>query len=506
MSARILAAALLALLTFPAAAGAVDSSDNAKVLHVLNRLGYGPAPGDIERVRRIGIESYIETQLHPERIPLPPALRAELDALDTLRLDPVELFREYGPPLRRRGTKPDPATIKAARLRARVIVQQAVQARLLRAIESPRQLEEVMVDFWFNHFNVYAGKGLDHLWVGAYEREAIRPYVLGRFRDLLGASARHPAMLFYLDNWQNTAPDSAEARGKHRGLNENYARELMELHTLGVDGGYTQDDVIAGARIFTGWTLAGPRRGGRGGFRFDAARHDFSSKIFLGQTITSAGEAQGEQALDILARSPATARHISFELAQYFVADDPPPALVERLTQRFRQTDGDIRAVLAALFADPAFWDPQYRANKYKTPYQYVVSAVRAAGVHVHNPLPLAGWLWQQGMPLYGCPTPNGYKNAGAAWLNPDAMTRRINFATALASGRLPLTQPRPDPAAAVQPVMFQRSTNPAPLDWKQLAHTLGGHFGSNTRAAIDAAPPRLRAALILGSREVMRR
>ena len=479
-----------------------DAVDKTTALHVLNRLGYGPSPGDLERVRRIGIEDYIQQQLHPETNPLPQPLQTKLDALDTLQLDPVQLFAEYGPPPAPRGTKRDPAAIKAARERARIIVRQAVEARLLRAIESPRQLEEVMVDFWFNHFNVYAAKGLDHLWIGAYEREAIRPYVFGRFRDLLGATARHPAMLFYLDNWQNSAPGG---RGKRRGLNENYARELLELHTLGVDGGYTQDDVIAAARVFTGWTLGGPRRGGRGGFRFDAARHDFGNKVFLGQTIEGAGTAEGEQLLDILARHPATARHISFELAQYFVADNPPPALIDRLARRYLQTDGDIRAVLATLFADPAFWDPLNRANKFKTPYQYLVSAVRAVGETVNEPRLLAGWLMQQGMPLYGCLTPNGYKNTEAAWLNPDAMTRRINLATALANGRL-LRAP-PQVAMVAHTVALQTdATTPVPLDEKVLARTLGDQFSANTRAAIDAAPKRLRAALILGSPEFMRR
>lgn len=501
MRSRFLLLTVLLASTLPATHAAETVKIEA-ALHVLNRLGYGPAPGDLEYVQRVGIESYILQQLHPERIALPETLRAKLDALETLPLDPLQLFIQYGPPLARRGVKPDPAAIKAARERARIIVRQAVETRLLRAIDSPRQLEEVMVDFWFNHFNVYAAKGLDHLWIGAYEREAIRPYVFGRFRDLLGATARHPAMLFYLDNWQNSAPGG---RGKRRGLNENYARELLELHTLGVDGGYTQDDVIAAARVFTGWTLGGPRRGGRGGFHFDAARHDFGNKVFLGQTIEGAGRAEGEQVLDILARHPATARHISFKLAQYFVADDPPPALIDRLARRYQETDGDIRAVLATLFADPAFWDPHNRANKFKTPYQYLVSAVRAVGGSANDPRVLAGWLMQQGMPLYGCLTPNGYKNTEAAWLNPDAMTRRINLATALASGRL--LQAPPQAAMVSHTVALQTdATAPVPLDEKVLARALGDHFSANTRATIDTAPQHLRAALILGSPEFMRR
>ncbi|MFL6653889.1 MAG: DUF1800 domain-containing protein [Sulfurifustis sp.] len=496
----------LSLLVFVApVVRAASTEEAAKTLHVLNRLAYGPRPGDIERVEQMGIAAYIDEQLHPERIPLPVQLQKKLDAFGTLRLNPVELFREYGPPRAVRGAKPDPEAVKAARERARIIVREASQARLIRAAESPRQLEEVMVDFWVNHFNVFAAKGLDHLWVGAYEREAIRPHALGRFRDLLGATARHPAMLFYLDNWQNTAPESRGRRGRFQGLNENYARELLELHTLGVDGGYTQDDIIAVARVFTGWGLGGPRvRGNRGGFYFDAKRHDYADKVVLGQTIKGAGEPEGEQVLDLLARHSATARHVSFQLAQYFVADDPPPALVERLARRFTETDGDIRAVLAQLFAAPEFWDPRYRANKFKTPYQYAVSTVRAAGVDLENPLPLAGWLNQQGMALYGCQTPNGYKNTQDAWLNPDAMMRRINVAAALASGRLPLAQSvggdSPSMSGASDPAL------PAPLDWKELSRTLGASFSPQTRSAIDDAPERMRAALILGSPELMRR
>ena len=493
------------LTTSPATAAVIP--DDLKALHVLNRLTYGPAPGDVQKVQAMGVEKFIQMQLAPESIPLPAKLRQQLDTLDTLRMDPTELFREYGPPRAQRGQKPAPEEIKAARRRARVILEQAVQARLWRATESPRQLQEVMVDFWYNHFNVYAAKGLDHLWAGAYEEQAIRPYALGRFRDLLGATAHHPAMLFYLDNWQNTAPDSPGARGRFEGINENYARELMELHTLGVNGGYTQADVIALAHIFTGWGLGRPRDGGRGGFYFDPRRHDFSDKTFLGRTIKGSGEAEGEQALDILARAPATARHISYELAQYFVADDPPPALVERLSERFLATGGDIRAVLDTLFHSPEFWDRKYVGNKFKTPYQYVVSAVRAADIDVVNVRPLYGMLIQLGMPLYACLTPDGYKNTRAAWLNPDAMTRRISFATTLASGRLPLEQPAIEPGLRRRAMQGMSPNTPAvvdPVNIVALSATLDNHFSAQTRSAIEDAPIPLRAALILGSPEFM--
>ena len=494
-------------------------------IHVLNRLAFGPGPGDLERVKEIGVERYIQQQLHPESIPVPPALQSQLDALDTLRMTPVALFMAYRP--FQPGQKPDPEQAKAARQRARIVMQQAAAARLARAIEDPRQLQQVMVDFWFNHFNVFAGKGLDYLWTGAFEQEAIRPYAMGRFRDLLGATAAHPAMLFYLDNWLNTGPGTPGARGKFEGLNENYARELMELHTLGVNGGYTQHDVIELARIFTGWGLVnrgGARRsglwrwlrrtGGEGtgtgsGFYFDPARHDFGSKVFLGHTIEGSGMGEGQQALDILARSPATANHIAYELAQYFVADDPPPALVRRLSATFVETDGDIRAVLDALFHSPEFWDRKYYANRFKTPYQFVVSAVRAVGVSPRNFRPLLGTMAQLGEPLYGCQTPDGYKFTQAAWLNPDAMMRRLSFATALGNGRLPLATPPPadEPeGGAVTPAAMPPPRGPAmnPPDPYELAATVGNSFTHQTAATVRESQPQLRAALILGSPEFM--
>ena len=357
-----------------------------------------------------------------------------------------------------------------------------------------------MVDFWYNHFNVFAGKGLDRVLVGSYEdRPQFGPYALGRFRDLLGATAKHPAMLYYLDNWQNTAPNSPAARGRQSGLNENYARELMELHTLGVDGGYTQQDVISLAKVLTGWGLrrAGQGAGDKTGFYFDPKRHDSSDKVFLGQTIKGGGIEEGEQALDILAKHPATAKHISYQLAQYFVADRPPQALVDRLSQRYLATDGNIREVLNTLFHSPEFWDTQSFNAKFKTPYQYVVSAVRATGMEI-KPQAIATTLQQLGMPLYGCPTPDGYKNTEAAWLNPDAMTRRVSFATAIASGKMP-----GGGGAGGKGVALSAST---PADAVQLVKTLGDRFSEQTRQTIAANPPQLRAALILGSPEFMRR
>jgi uncharacterized protein (DUF1800 family) len=353
---------------------------------------------------------------------------------------------------------------------------------------------------------------------GHYAVHVIRAHALGRYEDLLLASARHPAMLFYLDNWQNTAPNTPGARGKEQGLNENYAREIMELHTLGVEGGYSQDDVIALARIFTGWGLPEGLRltqGRNNGFYFDARRHDAGTKLFLGHTIRSAGIAEGEQAMDILARSPATARHLSFELAQYFVADQPDPALIDALTQRYLETDGDIREVLRTLFKSPQFWSPSGFSQKFKTPYEYLVSSVRAAGLSVTDVRPLEGQLNQLGMPLYGYQTPDGYKNTRDAWLNADAMNRRLNFATALGAGRSRVGEPagsaatRLEPGQNTPPVLgfaMAADTMPQPLDANKLMATLGHQFSAKTTQAVAAAAPPLKASLILGSPEFMNR
>jgi uncharacterized protein (DUF1800 family) len=497
-------------------ASSLPSDNKSRAVHVLGRLSYGPRPGDIDKVLAAGLDRYVEQQLSPNTITLSQSLQQQLAQLNTLRADPVELFLEYGP-MNRRGRLPSPDEIKAARERSRVIMVQAVQARFLRAIESPHQLEEMLVDFWYNHFNVFAGKGLDHLWAASYEEQAIRPHVLGRFRNLLEATARHPAMLFYLDNWQNTAPDSPGARGKFNGLNENYARELLELHTLGVDGGYTQNDVIALARILTGWGL---RRGGgngrrnqgdRSGFYFDVNRHDFGDKVLLGHAIRGRGLAEVEEALDILAAHPSTARHISYQLAQFFVADDPNPELVKQLAAGFIQTRGDIRAVLRILFRSPAFWDDKNAGNKFKTPFQYVVSSVRAADVAVRNVLPLFGSMRQLGQPLYGCQTPDGYKNTQTTWLNPDAMMRRISFATALGSGRLPLDQSMAlgnfdRPARSALGAKWKALANATPVDATRLVSTLDGLLRDKTMKVATEAPVFLKAGLILGSPEFMYR
>jgi uncharacterized protein (DUF1800 family) len=486
----------------PADAG--ERASDRQVLHILNRLGFGPTAAEVQHVKQIGIDRHIAEQLDPQSIPEPAELTEKLAALETLKLDPVQLFAEYGPLRPKDGVKPSREEQKARRQRAHLILEQAQEARIWRALYSRRQLQEVMTDFWYNHFNVFAGKGLDHLWIGAYEQGAIRPYALGKFHDLLGAVAHHPAMLFYLDNAQNAAAGSKGPNGREAGLNENYARELMELHTLGVDGGYTQDDVVALARILTGWSLvrpiALPEKGL--GFAFYPARHDQSGKHFLGQDIAANGEAEGEQALDMLAKSPATARHIAFQLAQYFVADQPPQALVDRLAAGYAETDGDIREVLKTLFASREFRDGI--GAKYKTPYHFVLSAARAAGAPADNPKPLLAAMARLGQPLYGCQTPDGYRNTEDAWLSPDASILRVNFATALAGGRLPLAAA---PAGSEEtPVVKASATSDQGIDAAALEKLLGPVLTPRTRAALAAAPPELRPALVLGSPDFMRR
>ncbi|BAY22978.1 hypothetical protein NIES2100_27420 [Calothrix sp. NIES-2100] len=497
---------LLILLVGVTPSNAASQSVDPKVLHLINRLSFGPRPGDVQRVESIGVDRYIKEQLSPDTIPESASLKSQLAQMETLSMKPMELLA-YGSV----GQKLSREEKRAADRKLQAILQQTTQARLLRATNSPRQLQEVMVDFWYNHFNVDAGKGRDRYWVGAYEQQAIRPLALGRFRDLLGATAHHPAMLYYLDNWQNTAPSNPKARRKTQGLNENYARELMELHTLGVDGGYTQQDVIALAKIFTGWGITSLKQPNinSDGFYFNPKRHDPSDKVFLGTTIKGGGEDEGEQALDILARSPATARHISYKLAQYFVSDRPPTALVNRLAQRYLATDGNIQAVLDTLFHSSEFWNTKNFNAKFKTPYQYAISTVRATGMEVKNTKPIVSFLQQSGMPVYGCPTPDGYKNTEEAWLNSDAMTRRLNFATAIAGGRLPLSSlPAPMNQANNVPKATQSAVKvrPSPIDSLQLTNTLGNSLSSKTQSAIASSPPQLHAALILGSPEFMRR
>ncbi len=348
------------------------------------------------------------------------------------------------------------------------------QGKLLRAIYSERQLQEVMTDFWFNHFNVFLGKGADRYLVTSYERDVIRPHALGKFKDLLLATAQSPAMLFYLDNWMSVGPDSdfalygpakprqipprtrmwggwgrmpmprppmppaqqANRQRKRTGINENYARELMELHTLGVNGGYTQQDVAEVARVFTGWTIKDPRKGGE--FAFNERRHEPGDKRVLGHRIKQHGEDEGRQVLDLLAHQAATAHFICTKLAQRFVSDQPPDSLVDRMDQTFLHQDGDIREVLRTMFHSPEFWSADAYRVKVKTPLEFVASTVRASGTDVANAAPLVQVLNKMGMPLYGAQPPTGYSSLADAWVNSAALLDRMNFALGLAANKIP--------------------------------------------------------------------
>ena len=335
-----------------------------------------------------------------------------------------------------------------------VVTSELAQAKILRAIYSQRQFEEVMTDFWINHFNVFMDKGLDRLMITSYERDVIRPHALGRFEDLLVATAKSPAMLFYLDNWLSVGPNSAQALGipprgqgpyggrprpnqgkRPSGLNENYGRELLELHTLSVNGGYSQHDVTEVAKVFTGWTIDKPAFGG--GFKFEPRMHEPGPKLFLGHKIKDNGEREGLDVLHRLATSPRTAHFISLKLAQRFVSDDPPPALVDRMSKTFLKKKGDIREVLLTLFHSPEFWDDASYRAKVKTPFEFVASAVRATGAEVDDALPLTRQLNNMGMPLYGAQPPTGYSMKAETWVSSSALLNRMNFSLALMNGRI---------------------------------------------------------------------
>lgn len=446
----LLLAALAATASLDGAADAVPT-DREAIAHALNRLAFGPRPGDLARVSETGLARWIEQQLHPAGIP-DRRVEQRLAALDTMAFDSTTLAREVFLPARQarraaqRAATPDagesmtPATRPipvgdAIRNERRVFVELG-EAKLLRAVYSERQLEEVLVDFWFNHFNVFARKAHTGIYIGEYEREAIRPHVLGRFRTLLGATAKSPAMLVYLDNWQSAAPGTP-ARGQRapRGLNENYARELLELHTLGVDGGYTQDDIVNIARAFTGWTVGRP---GEAGFRFAPFMHDRHAKTVLGHAIPAGGGIDdGETVLDMLARHPSTARHVAFKLAQRFVSDTPPEALVARAAEAFRRSDGNLREVVRVVVTSPEFFAPEHRLAKVKTPFELVASALRAADAEIRSSPALLRALADMGMPLYLCQPPTGYDETAAAWVSSGALVSRINFAVELSAGRL---------------------------------------------------------------------
>jgi uncharacterized protein (DUF1800 family) len=649
---------------------ATTAADKQKqALHALDRLTFGPRPGDVQTVVAMGVDKWIDLQLHPDKID-DSAMQARLTNYRTLQMSSAEMLLQFPPnpmvkavmdgklamprdPYRhavyvaaidrinqqqqqkqneanaaaasattpaantpaiqpadlaqRRQDKREAHTVvddlillpPATRMQrilalpvgqqrdltqglsfekrqalfagfspeqretvlalnnpVGVINNEVQAAKLLRAVYSDRQLDEVLTDFWFNHFNIFIGKGADRYLVTAYERDVIRPHVLGKFSDLLIATAKSPAMLFYLDNWQSDGPDSDAALGvparaqkagmsapsrrgvmyplphpqpppansqnnqqkRRNGLNENYARELMELHTLGVNGGYNQQDVTQVARVFTGWTIEEPRQGG--GFVYRPRLHEPGEKTVLGHKIKEDGENEGIQVLELLAHQPATARFISTELAQRFVSDDPPPSLITAMSKTFLKTDGDIRAVLETMFTSPEFWAPESYRARVKTPVEFVVSSLRATQADIADPQPLLGVLNKMGMPLYGMQPPTGYSTKADVWVNSAALLDRMNFGLTLATNRLPGTTFNLAPLLDGEPVA---GADPYQTQLKLEQTLVAGDISKQTHETIeerivgpqampqfaDASHPanvNVIAGLLLGSPEFQRK
>jgi uncharacterized protein (DUF1800 family) len=436
-----------------------DPEEAARAVHLLERATFGPRPADLAEVLRLGRERWLDRQLHPQGID-DSALEARLAPFPVTAMTVAELYERFPPPaLAKRAAAAGGDTAMTAPRRAagaamgpQRMVAEMGAAKLVRAAYSERQLEEVMTDFWFNHFNVFAGKRPVAWLVSDYERTAIRPHVFGKFEDLLVATATHPAMLLYLDNAQSVAIDSTLVRrlaaragqparaARMRGLNENYARELLELHTLGVDAGYTQQDVREVARVLTGWSLGGQVRNDPAGasFAFRPALHDRGAKSALGMTFPAGGgEEEGRRLLTFLAHQPATAHHIATQLVEHFVSDRPDPQLVDRLAKVFLDSGGDLRAVTRALFTSDAFYAPQNRAAKLKTPFQLVASALRATTTRLGPTPVLLQTLKELGQVPYAESAPTGYPSLSPEWTSSGAMLSRMNFGLTLASGQL---------------------------------------------------------------------
>jgi uncharacterized protein (DUF1800 family) len=564
-------------------------TEDQKILHVLNRLGFGARFGDVEKVKSAGLQKYIEQQLNPATIN-DAALEAKLKRFEILEMSTAQIFAKYPnanallrqleggrrnaqnqaqnnqmpnaveqPP-----TEMTEADRKARQEKLRAlyeqydlrpanqIMQQQLSARVLRGVYSERQLQEVMTDFWANHFNVFAGKAAVRWYIPSYERDVIRKNALGNFKDLLTGTAQHPAMLFYLDNFQSQSPnaqagnnrgngvlqravengqlnerqrerlrerglsdaeiDQRFARAKQmannrrqRGINENYARELMELHTLGVEGGYTQKDIVEVAKAFTGWTIADPRGYRRsaanmindreskaldrlqkmagvpddiesGEFYFNQNWHEKGEKNILGQKINEGGMKDGLKVIDILVKHPSTAKFIARKLAVKFVSDKPGEALVTRVAQAFQKSEGDIKTTLRALFNDPEFFAPENYRAKIKTPFELAISALRAVGADTNSSPALLALINKMGEIPYGYQAPTGYPDTAEDWVNTGALLERMNFAVALVSNRIPQTR--------VDLKKFEAKTKPEILD-KALAEILDGEVSQTTKTML---------------------
>ena len=578
-------------------------TEQQKVLHLLDRITFGARPGEVERINKIGWEKYVEEQMQPEKIS-DEIVAQKLQPLATLKMSDEQIVKTYDPPqdvikeLRDRfqpkniaqeaGSEPTangemkvekPKTVNADFMtdpnkrreyakalidlgyRPRQEVINELQAsKLIRAVSSERQMQEVLTDFWFNHFNVFANKGADRYLITNYENQVIRPNVFGKFEDLLLATAKSPAMLFYLDNWLSTAPDAKipdlqkfrqmrqermnnpnpsnnpkremrqmerlqqrqmtdpkmqekmaqqQAQGKRRrGINENYAREIMELHTLGVDGGYTQKDVQEIARCLTGWTLKQPRNGG--GFNYAPIMHDNGEKVVLGQKISAGGGQQdGEKVIKLLAHHPSTAKFISTKLARKFVSDNPPASLIEKMSQTFLKKDGDLREVYKTMLTSNEFWAAESYRAKIKTPFEMTVSAVRALGAETNGSPQFHKWIQQMGEGLFLAQPPTGYADTAETWVNTGALLERMNFALALSGNKIFGTTVNFAPEL--------KSSKPNEVADYFIKTILHGNISAQTRATLDKTltDPQIAnngktdvskiAGLILGSPEFQR-
>lgn len=575
---KITALILLILLTQPIVFAQKQRAltEDQRILHVLNRLGFGARPGDVERVKAMGLDNYINQQLNPQKIS-DSAAENRLAELTTLNMSTADLYGKFPQPgqllrqLQARGMLPADSEMKPdeakknnqtqppgnpqdnAKNREAIqqyyrenglqrperIIVELQASRILRAVYSERQLQEVMVDFWTNHFNVFANKGADRWLLTSYDRDTIRPYAMAKFSQLLEATAQSPAMLFYLDNFQSVSPDANNNRRpgifrpqqpqqqQRRGINENYARELMELHTLGVDGGYTQKDVTEVARCFTGWTIFQPRGGAAalanamprdnerrnnarfrdamertaGTFFFNQRAHDDGEKLVLGHKIPSGGGMKdGLMVLDILAHHPSTAKFIATKLVRHFVSDNPPPALVDRVAATYQKSDGDIREMLKTIFFSKEFNSPEAYRVKIKRPFELVVSAIRTLGADTNGGPATHQWIARMGEPLYGFQTPNGYSDAAESWVNTGGLLERMNFGLALAGNRVQGTKVNLANASGDQNKVLD----------EYLKSILDGDISASTREALakqlqQTDPPTKVVGLILGTPEFQR-
>ena len=516
-----------------------------RAAHVLSRLTFGARPGDFERVKAIGVNEFIRQQLDSDSVD-DVAVQARLRRLPTLGMATPTIFEQYTPPKPVVSPSPAPAPVKSPDKTAansipqigsnadkmsalpanesmkpgdamqkpeesgqkqevgtmpaqpaasprptpppknpQMVVTELQRAALLRAVYSERQLYELMVGFWENHFSIFANKDDDRYLLTSYDRDTIRPFAMGRFRDLLGATAHSPAMLFYLDNWRSSVArpypaTKTKPAGVDGGLNENYARELMELHTLGVDGGYTQKDVQEVARCFSGWTIQKPNEEGL--FLYRPGLHDNGEKIVLGHKIPAGGGiADGERVLDILATNPATAHFITTKLARRFISDDPPPPVIDRAAAVFLKTDGSIRETLRAIVTAPEFFSPATYRAKVRSPFEYVAAAMRALNAETDGDRPVLDAIGRMGQPVFGRITPDGYADRADQWLSSGAMVARFNFANALATNRIKGTT---IDVSKLLPSVDQANKDSVAT---QLIHlTIFGDVSSGTRAALE--------------------